>query len=449
VTPRTNPHSPRPQTARADDRNSLGSNRLRAVSPRSAVVASVAALVALLIQHWLEPFTAGFHMGLLTNGGDLDIYRHGGLQVIHGEPLYAGEIPPGGWFTYPPFAAIAFIPLSLLNFASAKAIWMLVSFLALIATIWRCATVLGYRPDRLLGVFSVAMAVVALDIEAVRGTLWQGQVNLVLMAIIVWDLTRPGGARFRGWSVGIAAGIKLTAVVFVPYLLITRQWRAAITSTATAAATVVLTWCLLSNDSTQYWTHAVFQTDRIGPLTHPGNYSIGGILATLWAPAPMPTIWWLVGVGVAGAVGLYASYRAELRGHRLLAVTIIGLLACSVPPLAWGHHWVWTVPLLALTIDRAVRSTGAARWAWVASSTAIYLVAFMWFNAWLYRTALQMNGQYPTYVDALDAAIERMTQFDKLLAVGTHPLLFVAVAVVAIGLTWRGGGTQRLHRLPE
>lgn len=64
------------------------------------------------------------------------------------------------------------------------------------------------------------------------------------MAVIIWDLARPSCARFRGWSVGIAAGIKLTAVVFVPYLLLTRQWRAATTAAVTGLATVILTWCL-------------------------------------------------------------------------------------------------------------------------------------------------------------------------------------------------------------
>jgi alpha-1,2-mannosyltransferase len=399
------------------------------------MVAWLAALAALLIQQWIEPFTAGSHMGLLTNGGDLDIYRHGALQVVHGAAVYTQELPGGGWFTYPPFAAVMFVPLALVNFTVAKAVWMAVSFLALIATIWRCATVLGYRRDWLLAIVSVAGAVVALDIEAVRGSLWQGQVNLVLMTIIIWDLTRARGARFRGWSVGIAAGIKLTAVVFVPYLLITRQWRAALTATATAATTVLLTWCLLPADSAEYWSYAMFQIDRIGPLDHPGNFSIGGVLATLWAPAPMPTLWWLVGVMVMAACGYYAAYRAELSAQRLLAVTIVGLLACTVPPLAWGHHWVWTVPLLAVTIDRVIRSTGTSRRLWAAVATMIYLAVFMWFNAWLYRTATRFGASYPTYVDALNAAIDHMTKFDKLLAVAHQPLLFVLVSVVTITAT--------------
>lgn len=95
---------------------------------------------------------------------------------------------------------------------------------------------------------------------------------------------------------------------------------------------------------------------------------------------------------------------------------------------------MWTVPLLAVAIDRIVRSTGPPRWAWTASVTAIYVMVFMWFNAWMYRTSLRIHEQYPTYLDAFNAAIERMTQFDKLVAVGTHPLLFVVAAGLTIGL---------------
>ncbi len=139
---------------------------------------------------------------MLTNGGDLDIYRHGGLQVLHGDPLYAEPIPPRVGGSPTPFAAVGFIPLAFLAFPAAQVVWMLTSFVALTATIWRCATVLGYRTNWQLGSFSAAMAFVAVDVEAVRGTLWQGQVNLVLMAIIVWDLTRPREARLRGLGRG-------------------------------------------------------------------------------------------------------------------------------------------------------------------------------------------------------------------------------------------------------
>jgi alpha-1,2-mannosyltransferase len=412
-------------------------HRVHAVSTNAVAIAWLAAVALLVIHQLLEPFTAGSHMGLLTNGGDLDIYRHGGQQLLDGQPLYATELPGGGWFTYPPFAAVTFIPLSIMGFTAAQVIWMAVSFTALTLTIWRCATVLGYRADHRLWLLALALSLVAVDIEAVRGTLWQGQVNVVLMALIVWDLTRPPSARLRGWSVGIAAGVKLTAVVFVPYLFLTRQWRAGFTALCAALATVAITWCVLPTDSTAYWLHAVFQTDRIGPLTHPGNFSIGGVLATLAAPAPMPTLWWIFAIGTAAVLGFVAAQRAQQSGHSLLAITLIGLLSCTVPPLAWGHHWVWTVPLLAIMVDRAVRSTGLTRGVWAAGTLAVYLAVFMWFAAWLYRTSLQLSAGYTSYVEALDAAIATMSKPDKLLVVSTNPTLFFVAAVATIVLVRR------------
>lgn len=415
-------------------------DRRRTVSWAIVAVGCLAALAAVLAQHALLPFTAGSHMGLLTNGGDLDVYRHGGLQVLGGKPLYAAKVPPGGWFTYPPFAAIAFVALALPSFGIAKGLWMLVSFAALVATIWRCATTLGWRSDRRLALLSVAMSFVALDVQAVRGTLWQGQVNLALMALIVWDLTRPSGSRLRGWSVGVAAGMKLTAIVFIPYLLFTRQWRAAATAGGAVALTVGLGWVILPSDSAAYWLHAVVQTDRIGPLAHVGNYSIGGILATLFAPGPMPTTWWLVAVVLACALGFLAAHRAERNGERLLAIAITGLLSCMVPPLAWGHHWVWTVPLLAIMIDRVARTSWQVRWTWAAATAAVYLLVFMWFTAWVYREAIDLEATQPTYAAAVGAAVADMTKWERLLVVIGHPALFAVVACSTIVLAARARG---------
>lgn len=382
-------------------------------------------------QQLLDPFTAGSHMGLLTNGRDLDIYRHAGQQLLDGQQLYATG---GGSFIYPPFAAIVFIPLALMSFAAAKAIWMLISVVALGATISRCFTVLGYRADHQLWLLCSALSLVAVDTQAVRCTLWHGQVNLVLMALVVLDLTRLPHARLRGCGVGIAAGIKLTAIVFVPYLLITRQWRAAITALLIAVATIALTWWTLPVDTAAYWLHAVFQTEHFRS-NQPDNFSIGGILTILTAPAPMPTLWWLAAVGAASGLGFYASYRAQRVGYRLLAITIIGLLSCTVPPLAWGHHWVWVVPLLVILLDRVVRTTGQSRWVWAASAVTAYLVVFMWFSAWQYHTSHRLNNQYPTYRAAINAAIDTMTKSDKLLVAATSPALFITVALATLALT--------------
>jgi alpha-1,2-mannosyltransferase len=139
------------------------------------------------------------------------------------------------------------------------------------------------------------------------------------------------------------------------------------------------------------------------------------------------------------ALGFYAAYRADGVGERLLAITIVGLLSCTVPPLAWGHHWVWIVPLLAVVLNRAARSSRPLRWAWIAATAAIYLAVFMWFTVWVYREARGLAGDHETFSAALGAAVDEMTKADRLLVVAIHPGLFVVVACATIVLARRPG----------
>ncbi len=182
----------------------------------AVAVAGLAALIAVGVhQPWCRSSPAP-RMGLFTNGGDLDVYRHGALQVLHGQPLYAVKLPPGGWFTYPPFAAMSFLPLALLNSAVAKALccWCRSS---------RSSRRSGGAPPPWAGGPNCACSCSVWRWRSWRstsrpfgGTLWQGQVNLVLMAIVTWDLTRANDSRLRGCQSAWQLGVKLTAVVFIP-----------------------------------------------------------------------------------------------------------------------------------------------------------------------------------------------------------------------------------------
>lgn len=160
---------------------------VRIMSWRTAGFWLAAGFVAVLLQHWLIPLNAPNSFGLFSNGGDLMTYRFGGLRVLHRELLYATEIPDAGWFTYTPFAAMLFAPLGFVTLGAAKVIWFLVNLGALFIIIWRCWRVLGFSANAPQAIACVGMNLVAWDIQPIHGTLWQGQVNLVLAALIIWD----------------------------------------------------------------------------------------------------------------------------------------------------------------------------------------------------------------------------------------------------------------------
>ncbi|MFF0612734.1 glycosyltransferase 87 family protein [Nocardia tengchongensis] len=409
------------------------------IPTRWAAVALLAGVVALAIQMVVIPLRASPQFGLLANQGDLEIYRSGALQVLHNASLYAAPVPPGGWFTYPPFAAILFVPLALMPVVAAQLVMFVVSVVALWATLWRSCRALGYRGDLNLAAACVGLALMAAELESVRGTLWQDQINLILMAMIVWDLTRPPAARLRGWTVGLATGVKLTAVVFLPYLVLTRQWRAAVSATVTAAATAIAAWLIIPTDSREYWLHAVHDVDRIGPITHPFNQSINGVLANLWAPSTPPAAVWLLLVAAAAALGYGAAVKAQRADQNLLAVVVVGLIACMAPPLAWSHHWVWIAPLLVILLHNTIQAH-EHRAAWAAATTVVFAAGSMWGVSWIYIEINHLGlTAAPGYIPAMTAAVDQMPKWVRAIVCGIPPAIYFAV-VGAILLRDRQAG---------
>jgi hypothetical protein len=70
-----------------------------------------------------------------------------------------------------------------------------------------------------------------------RTTIHIGQVNLLLLAVILWGLLRWDNRWSRGIGLSIMAGIKLTPL-FVLYLLATKRFRAASVATGAFLATL-------------------------------------------------------------------------------------------------------------------------------------------------------------------------------------------------------------------
>ena len=134
---------------------------------------------------------------------DLGIYRDGGLIVRHAyhfrsghpTPLYDWVSPGGGNpFTYPPFAAGIFAAASFLTPAALQWGMTALSLGALIAAVWMTMDSCGLPKSRIRTAAVVAVCAVALWTEPVQSNFGLGQINLVLMAAIIWDL-RPAGAR--------------------------------------------------------------------------------------------------------------------------------------------------------------------------------------------------------------------------------------------------------------
>src|SRR5699024_5252474 len=124
------------------------SRRRKAVAAVLLLLAACAAVA--LVLGSLDPWK---FQGIFSGGSDLDIYRDGARRALAGLPLYTGPVLYGLLYTYPPFSALAFIPLGLLP-RNDNYIWMAVNVLLLAVSIGFCLRMLGHRR----GVFTAGVS---------------------------------------------------------------------------------------------------------------------------------------------------------------------------------------------------------------------------------------------------------------------------------------------------
>ena len=302
---------------------------------------------------------------------DLAVYRSGGLIVRHVRPLYNPHLaaPLYNWvgygqlhlpFTYTPFAAIAFAVISFVPWWLSQQLSVAVDILALLAALWLTLGGLGYQKDNTrLGATLLGTAAVFWT-EPVLRTIYLGQVNLVLMALIIWDLCQPDTASSRWWKgfgTGIAAGVKLVPLIFIPYLLLARKFRQAAMACAGFAFTVLLGFVILPKDSAKWWFDGLFvQGGRTGFTGWAGNQSLNGLITRLTGSIDGAKSAWIVAAVLVGVTGVTGAALLDRKGHPgpgLLMAALTGLL---VSPISWDHHWVWIAPGALVAAHYAVQA---------------------------------------------------------------------------------------------
>jgi alpha-1,2-mannosyltransferase len=288
---------------------------------------------------------------------DFDVYRDGGLIVRHISPPYNPALadPLYGWsrtallsFTYTPFAAILFAVVSFVPAFLDSRLEELVNVAALVGTTWCTMRALGWTDRRVRLGGALLGAAAGMLTEPVFRTVYLGQINIVLMLMITWDLTQPethASRRWKGFLTGVAAGIKLVPLIFVPYLLLTRRFRQAFMTIAGFAFTVVVGFAVVPHDSSDFWFKGLFVQDgRTGFPGWGGNQSLRGLTTRLAGSIAAGTLPWLVVALVVGVVGLVCAALLYRSGHEMLGLLMTALVGLLDSPISWDHHWVWVVP---------------------------------------------------------------------------------------------------------
>ncbi len=388
---------------------------------RTAALFLALSIAARLAWTYLVPNGANFVDLHVYLGGAAALDRPGTLYSY----VYADQTPDFPLpFTYPPFAALVFYPLTKLPFGVVAFGWQLGVIAALFGVVLLSLRLIGVRNART----AMLWTAVGIWTEPLRSTFDYGQVNAVLVLAALW-----AAMSTRWWVsgllVGLAAGIKLTPAITGFYLAGMRRWGAALFAALVFAGTVALSVAVIGEQARYYFTDLLGDASRIGPIGTSFNQSWrGGISRILGYDAGYgPLV--LAGIALTAVLAVLAwralwsdddaeRSEAEESGNRaalwldddaergeaeesgnraaldgrdrlglLLVVQLFGLL---ISPISWTHHWIWLLPLMIWLLNGPWRDRRGARllgWGWL----GLTLVGVPWLLSFFQPTIWEIS----------------------------------------------------------
>ena len=352
---------------------------------------------------------------------DLQVYVYAVKDMLAGRDIFT-TTTPFWWlfFIYPPIAAILMTPLALGPYVFWQVVWTGGLVWAQQSVLKRCGAPRGWK----LGLLGIA---VLLAVEPIRTTLGYGQVNTMLMALVVADLLpdRPGNRRRipQGVLTGLAAAIKLTPALFVIFMFLIGKRRAALTAIISFAAFTGIAAILLFRETVVFFGGLSGGDTRTASPLYTGNQSLLGVFYRLGDSSRTTTVLGLAVAGILAVLGCLIAASWWRNNEKVFAVAIVGLTTCLASPLSWTHHYVWILPM-----GMAVLSPGVPRWARYVGGLWV-----IWVCACLPLAVLPYAG-----------GRERQFDFLQQLVANLGPVLGV---ILLVGLAWQLVVTTRVEAI--
>lgn len=316
---------------------------------------------------------------------DFDVYRTGGQVFLDGGELY-GPMPAlseGAHlpFTYPPIAAVLFSAFAAVPLWVGSAVFTLASM----ACLWWMARLIERRTpvaallpagttQRDVTLLMMIVFTIGLWLGPVRETFVFGQVNIVLAALVLTDVSSERPRWWTGALVGLAVAIKLTPAVFLLVFFLRRDGRSMLRAAASFLVFGGIGHLAAPADSSRYWSEVVVETGRIGGVAYASNQSIAGALARLGTDGTTPTLLWLgLSLG-AGLLVAWSAWQLLRVNQQVTAGVVVGFAALFCSPVSWSHHWIWAWPLIALLALWAMRDADRV-FAWLSATGAVVFLA--------------------------------------------------------------------------
>lgn len=308
---------------------------------------------------------------------DMIIYREGVKAFMQGgevysEPMMAGDIALP--FIYPPFGALAMVPLAGDWFSNNTAGDIMIVFSNLLIGLLIILLAFYLNKQRKTpfagsDVFGVAFLIwgIVLIFEPVRLNNGFAQINIVIMALVVLDLIPRKPLKWlpQGWLIGLAAAIKITPLAMLLYFLLRKEIKPIITAGVSAIVATLIAAAVRWDVAWEYFTVNLLSMGSGGDFgvetAYQSNSSIKGFLERLFTSqeamnnaSMLTNIIWLILAVATVVLGGWLMVALMRRGLKIEAWIINSFIMLLISPVSWSHHWVWLAIAIPVLLYRAL-----------------------------------------------------------------------------------------------
>ena len=224
---------------------------------------------------------------------DAAVYREGAIALVNGDSLYAQPFDMGDIslpFIYPPIGAVLFAPWGYFSFISVELagnLVVIVSSLLLLLCLYLVTNAVLRGRDKLLA-FTIASISwpITLFAEPVFLNADLGQINILIMTLVIIDLLPVKRRLPRGVLIGLAAAIKFTPLAMLLYFLVKKDFRGIINAVISLLAFTAIGAMLAWENTKEFFSTTLLSLSAEGDsgvdTTFQSNSSIQAMLYRWW-----------------------------------------------------------------------------------------------------------------------------------------------------------------------
>lgn len=276
---------------------------------------------------------AGYSIFRITShtAPDFSVYYGVAKNALSGKGIY-GDPHLFTGYGYPPYSVLPYLPLAFLSYNVSQSIWVIGSFIALIASVFLSFRL--YWPKASFQTKATACALAFLAFPT-RFTLGMGQSNIIVLFVLLSSLVHRSGTLL-----GLAWILKPQLMIIALFLAWKKQWRMLAIAIATVGFAIILAGLLFGwHWYGQYFTRElpilmVFRDREI--YYNQGIEAFVSRLGADWLSTPLKLV---------AVVFAFLSLRKQTIIRALPMVLSLLLL---ILPLSWQHHFVLLIPAFVL-----------------------------------------------------------------------------------------------------